>query len=227
MTSLPVTPQPIGTANGPTSDRDVDRTSSTLLDHVRDWRDRPAWNAFFAKYDPLLRLWCQRDGLRGDAADELCQRIWIELMARMRTFRYDPSRGFRRWLRRLFRSRAIDFARHQYRTQSTLSEDVLVSEPMARAGHHPSYDLEPDDDDVGAEAARLFALAQVVQTAVRARVDPASWQAFQMIAIEDRPVREVASELGKKYTAVYNAYKRVDKMLRQEGERLVDPRSMA
>ncbi len=51
------------------------------------------------------------------------------------------------------------------------------------------------------------------------RVDPETWNAYWMIAIEDRPVREVAGFLGKKYTAVYNGYKRVDRMLRLEGQR--------
>ena len=50
-------------------------------------------------------------------------------------------------------------------------------------------------------------------------------RAFEMISIEGRTVGEVACELGKKYTAVYNGYKRVDKLLRQEGELCLASRS--
>ncbi len=55
--------------------------------------------------------------------------------------------------------------------------------------------------------------------AVRSRVDPETWRAYWIIAIEDRPIREAAESLGKSYTAIYNGYKRVDRMLRAEGER--------
>jgi Sigma-70 region 2 len=83
---------------------DSAQTSATLQAQVRDWGDQPAWDALFEPYHLLLRLWCRGFAFAGDDGDELCQRIWIELMARMRTFRYDPGRGFRRWLWRLFRS---------------------------------------------------------------------------------------------------------------------------
>jgi RNA polymerase sigma-70 factor, ECF subfamily len=221
MTPPAATRQTMGTPTGSMPEWDVDRTSSTLLDQVRDWQDHPAWNAFFDRYDPLLRFWCRRSGLRGDATDELCQRIWIELMARMRKFRYDPSRGFRRWLWRLFRSRAIDLSRRRLSMQIPTFDDVLFEDSLLTLSLRASAGGEPDDDRE-AESARLFCLAEIAQRAVQARVDVSTWRAFELIAIEDRPVGEVARELGKKYTAVYNGYKRVDKLLRQEGERCLD-----
>jgi RNA polymerase sigma factor (sigma-70 family) len=213
-----------GLAAAIAADVAVDRTSSTLLDRVRDWHDEPAWNAFFDRYDPLLRSWCHRDGLVGDPADELCQRIWIELMARMQSFRYDPSRGFRNWLWRLFRSRAVDLLRHRQRTQVRPLDGVSLEGSLLILPARAPDDALADEDRECA-AASLLHLANQVQAAVRARVDAATWRAFEMIAIEDRPVAEVARELGKKYTAVYNGYRRVDKMLRQEGERCFAHRS--
>jgi RNA polymerase sigma factor (sigma-70 family) len=215
----------VGLAAAIASHADADRTSSTLLNQVRDWHDEPAWSAFFDRYDPMLRSWCGRDGLVGDAADELCQRIWIELMARMRSFRYDPSRGFRKWLRRLFRSRAVDAARRRLRTRVTSLEEVSLEEALLVLPSRAPGDVEADEDRECAWAS-LLQLAHLVQESVRSRVDAATWRAFEMIAIDDRPVGEVARELGKKYTAVYNGYRRVDKMLHQEGERCFAQRSV-
>src|SRR5262249_9733988 len=99
------------------SEADDARTSASLLDRVRDWGDHPAWVDFHERYNPLLHRWCGRFSLDAETSDELCQRIWVELMARMQTFRYDPSRGFRRWLWRLFRSRAIDLLRQRRAAQ--------------------------------------------------------------------------------------------------------------
>ena len=61
--------------------------------------------------------------------------------------------------------------------------------------------------------------AEEAQAAVRARVDPETWRTYWLVAIEDRPIREAAEKLEKSYTAIYNGYKRVDRMLRAEGER--------
>jgi RNA polymerase sigma factor (sigma-70 family) len=200
------------------SEADGGQTSPTLLDRVRDWEDHPAWMRFFERYQPLLRRWCGRFGLDDDASDELCQRIWVELMARMRTFRYDPSRGFRGWLWRLFRSRAIDLLRHRRTTQPLSLDGVSIDEWM------PGRD-DPDPTDDGPEAVQrsvsliLFRQAEEAQEAVRSRVDPETWRAYWLVAIEDQPLREAAESLGKSYTAVYTGYKRVDRMLRQEGQR--------
>ncbi len=61
--------------------------------------------------------------------------------------------------------------------------------------------------------------AAEAQEAVRSRVDPQTWSAYWFVAIEGQSVREAAEILGKSYTAVYTGYKRVDRMLRVEGER--------
>jgi hypothetical protein len=61
--------------------------------------------------------------------------------------------------------------------------------------------------------------AEEAQATVRSRVDPETWRAYWIIAIEDRPVREAADSVGKTYTAAYNGYKRVDRLLRREGQR--------
>ena len=120
--------------------------------------------------------------------------------------------------------RAIDLSRRRSRTQNPMPDDGLFDESMLAILSRAPADVEPDDERE-AESAGLFGLAEFVQQAVRARVDIATWRAFEMIAIEDRPVGEVARELGKKYTAVYNGYRRVDRLLRQEGDRYLTRRS--
>ena len=90
---------------------DAGTTNPTLLNRLGDWRDREAWVDFVTRYDPVIRLSCRRYRLDADTTEELCQRVWIDLARRMRTFRYDPGRTFRGWLRRLCQSRAIDLLR--------------------------------------------------------------------------------------------------------------------
>jgi RNA polymerase sigma factor (sigma-70 family) len=205
--------EPLGDRSG----SDGGKTSATLLDRVRDWRDDPAWVEFHDRYDPLLHRWCGRFSLDTDTSDELCQRIWVELMARMRTFRYDPSRGFRRWLWRLFRSRAIDLLRNRRAVQQQSYEGIASSFPAwCLPDHEP---VESDQPEGHGAMLALVLEAERAQAAVRARIDDETWRAFWIVAIEDRPIREAADCLGKSYTAIYAGYKRVDRMLRAEGRR--------
>jgi len=202
---------------GAGTEPDDARTSPGLLDRVRDWGDHPAWMDFHERYDPLLHRWCGRFALDPETADELCQRIWVELMARMRSFRYDPSRGFRRWLWRLFRSRAIDLLRRR-RTAQIPSLERLTPDDLKQSlsGYEA---IEGHDSERKGTSLVLIMLAEEAQAAVRARVDADTWRAFWIVAIEDRPIREAAECLGKSYTAIYAGYKRVNRLLRAEGER--------
>ena len=184
---------------------------------MRDWGDHPAWADFFDRYDPLLHRWCGRFSLGADTSDDLCQRIWLELMARMQTFRYDPSRGFRKWLWRLFHSRAIDLLRRRRAAQVSFYEDLPPSVLIPRLpDREPIEGYETEEPGVSLALVRQ---AEAAQAAVRSRVDAETWRAYWIVAIEDRPIREAAESLGKSYTAVYTGYKRVDRMLRAEGQR--------
>jgi RNA polymerase sigma factor (sigma-70 family) len=196
-------------------------TSPTLLDRVRDGRDHPAWNEFFARYDPMLHRWARRYGLDGESADELCQRAWQRLWPRMRTFQYDPSLRFRSWLRRFFHSRAMDMLKERSATKVISFEVLNDAEScllVSILDDIPGEDDEPGDED---RSRRLLLLAEgeKVQEHVKARVDRATWQAFWMTRVEGRPPAEVAGLLGKSYAAVYYGSLRVLKMLRREGAR--------
>ena len=204
--------EPVGDGGDP----DGTKTSPNLLDRVRDWDDHPAWAEFHELYNPMLRRWCGRFSLDADTSDELCQRVWIELMARMRTFRYDPSRGFRKWLWRLFRSRAIDLLRNRRATHVPSYEELPPGALPRLPGREPVEGAETEGP--GASLV-LVVQAEAAQAAVRARVDEETWRAYWIVAIEDRPIREAAETLGKTYTAIYTGYKRVDRMLRAEGDR--------
>ncbi len=198
---------------------DDTRTSRTLLGRVSDWRDAAAWNEFKATYDPMLRRWCRRRGLDDDATDEICQRIWIELADRMKTFQYDPNRSFRGWLRRLCESRIIDFLR-QRNTRNFYSLNGYDEDLDHRTGRAAS-------DDHGDRDADLFRLslldeAAKVQALVRAKVKPHTWDAFWLVVVRDWTVERTAKSLGMTHTAVYGARERVARMLCDQGKRLLN-----
>ena len=84
----------------------------------------------------------------------------------------------------------------------------------------------PDDFDAeeGTASARplLLRLAEEVQDAVRQRVDERTWQVFWKIAVLGQSVRPgFRSDPGISFYAAFAARKRVGRMLREEGQRLI------
>jgi RNA polymerase sigma factor (sigma-70 family) len=139
-------------------------TSPTLLRRVFDWRDIPAWGELFDRYDPLLRGWCRVYLHDASGIDEVCQRVWIELADRLRSFRYDPARTFRGWLRDLCRFRAIDVLRERQREGRYLLPLDGRFDSAAWPGEE-AIESDPHHDLMLCEAA-------LAQAAVRERVEP-------------------------------------------------------
>jgi len=200
---------------------DAGTTNPTLLNRLGDWRDHEAWVDFVTRYDPVIRFAFRRYRLDAETTEELCQRVWIELARRMRTYRYDPGKTFRGWLRRLCQSRAIDLLRKQKaKEMRSLDED----QPAGSRGEDASAGIEVEES-AASDRAVLLRQAEEVQHAVRRRVSPQTWQVFWSIAIEGQSVRETAAAAGISYYAAFAAEKRVGLMLRQEGQRfLAEPR---
>jgi RNA polymerase sigma factor (sigma-70 family) len=197
---------------------DATRTSPTLLRRTADWRDHAAWHEFVARYDPLIRSWCREYRLDDELASDVSQLFWIELADKMRSFRYDPSRRFRGWLRRCFHWRAVDAIRERSREEldarslenlscGDLEDSLLAFEP--RDG----------DDDPDPRRLLLLDLAEQVQAAVREKVHAQSWEVFWHIAIDGWTTRETADALRMSYLAAHAAHKRVVDRLADEGER--------
>ena len=191
---------------------DAGTTNPTLLNRLCDWRDHEAWADFVARYDPVIRFSCRRYGFDAETTDELCQRVWIDLARRMLSFRYDPGGTFRGWLRLLCHSRAIDLKRKR-KAAPPISLDPQDEIPW-----------QDVDDDERAESDRplLLQLAAEVQDAVRRRIGDRTWQVFWSIAVEGKSVRETADATGLTYFATFAARKRVGRMLREEGQRLLN-----
>jgi RNA polymerase sigma factor (sigma-70 family) len=194
--------------------KDGGTTSPLLLKRVADWADQPAWFDFFRTYDPLIRSWCGGYGLDGSTLEDLCQQIWIELAARIRTYHYDPGRAFRGWLRQFCHSRAIDLLRKR-KTELVRS---LADQPAEALFLTPDAIDGPEHEETDSRRLLLLCQAEQTQQTVKQRLEPQTWQAFWRIAVEGCSIRETADAMGTSYAAAFAAQKRVGRMLRAEGK---------
>src|SRR5438874_4801834 len=168
----------------------MDPTSSSLLARVRRPADRDAWNRFVELYAPLLFAWARRLGLPPADAADLVQDVFLTLVRVMPSFRYDPGRSFRAWLKTVFLNRHRQLARRP-----------------AGAGL-PADVPESADDPLDEREYREYLVGRAVRL-MEAQFEPATWKACWEVVVAGRPAADVAAELGLTVNAVYLAKSRV------------------
>src|ERR1041384_3848949 len=75
-------------------------TRLTLLLQLRQApSDQAGWEIFVERYGRHIYRWCRQWKLQDADAEDVTQDILLKLTQKLRAFTYDPSRGFRGWLK--------------------------------------------------------------------------------------------------------------------------------
>jgi RNA polymerase sigma-70 factor (ECF subfamily) len=183
-------------------------TSATLLRRLRDPADRDAWATFADNYGRRIYSWCRRWHVQEADAEDITQGLLVMIPAKMRSFRYDPKIGsFRAWLKTVVRHALSDFARNQERAGklgSALIDDVAAQQDL----------LKELDERFQRE------LLDEAMARVELRVNPATWAAFRLTALEQQSGKEAAAHLKIPVANVYVYKQRVQDLLKEEIRRL-------
>src|SRR4051794_10363567 len=114
-------------------ERAVPTSHSLLVRLTHLPADPSAWAEFTHRYQPLIRRWCLRRGLDADDAEDVRQDVLARLVRAMKTFRYDPRGGFRRWLYVVCRNALRDYRRKMWQpargTGDSFVAEVLANQP--------------------------------------------------------------------------------------------------
>src|SRR5947207_11943199 len=188
-------------------------TRATLLTQLRqDPADQAGWDEFVERYGRHIYRWCRQWKLQDADAEDVTQDVLAKLTQKLRAFVYDPSRSFRGWLKTVAHHAWRDFGdsrRHAQRTagDSQVQELMLTLEAREDLAQklEEAFDLE---------------LLEAAQVRVRLRVAPHTWEAFRLMALEGLPVAEVAAAVRMQVAMVYVAKSKVQKMLREEIQKL-------
>jgi RNA polymerase sigma-70 factor (ECF subfamily) len=195
------------------SDPSDSSTNPTLLGRLqRGPDDADAWAEFVRRYGGRIFRWGRQLGLQEADAQDVTQTVLLSLARQMRDFAYDPNAGsFRGWLKTI-----------TYRAWRKLVEARLrPGNAPGSGGPEPLADVQSREDlwcQLEEECNRE--LLEHAMIRVRLRVRPATWEAFRLAALEDLAGEEVAGRLGMKVSQVYIAKSKVQKMIREEVERL-------
>ncbi len=196
------------------SENHPSRTSVTLLGRLRqNPQDQAAWNEFVARYEPKILVWCRGWALQESDARDVTQDVLLKLHSLLAKVAYDPSRSFRAWLKTLthhaWRDLVDDRKRMGYGSgnagMQSFFENIAAGDGL----------VEHLEDEFRRE------LMDQAMARVRTRVEPRTWDAFRLTALEGSSGETAAARLEMNITRVYTAKSEVKRMIRAEIRKLV------
>lgn len=176
--------------------------------------DAAAWEQFVRRYGPRIFAWCRQRGLQPADAEDVTQDVLLRLAQHLRSFRYDPGRSFRAWLRTV--------THHAWSDHLTARQRVARGAGDDGAGD-PLQSVEARDDLLS-RLSREFDLELLEEATarVRLRVEPRTWDAFRLTGLDGLTCEAAAGQLGMSLAAVFKAKSRVQKLLQEEIAALED-----
>lgn len=189
------------------------RTRASLLLRLRAGPDdQNAWREFVVRYAPLIFAWCRRWGVQSADAEDIVQMVLLKFAGQLRSFTYDPARRFRGLLHTLTHHAWSDFVEGWRRAVPGSGDSAVAA----------TLDSQPARDDLAAQIAAAFdqELLEVASDRVKQRVEPHTWEAFRLTALDGLAGTEVGERLGLRVATVFKAKSKVQRMLREEVERL-------
>jgi RNA polymerase sigma factor (sigma-70 family) len=188
-------------------------TRATLLGRLRSAPHDPvAWTEFVEWYGRKVFVWCRAWGLQEADAQDVTQEVFLKLSGRMHDFNYDQQGSFRAWLKTVTQHAWYDYLSKKRKAgEGSGSESAMERLATIEA---------KDDLTRRLEDAAHQELLKEAAARVRLRVEPRTWDAFHLLAVDGRSGAEAAELLGMKVATVFVARSKVQRMLRDELARL-------
>ncbi len=185
------------------------QTNPSLLVRLRDAQDDDAWRVFLDLYGPVVYRSCRRRSLQDADATDVTQDVMIEVVHSIRTFVYQPERGrFRDWLWTITRRRLSRFFTRARDSRELPFDDESLNSSTA-ADPEWSADFNARVLEIALERARPH-------------FEPATWEAFRRVWIDDVAPSAAAIELQTTIDNIYLSKSRVLKRLEEEIRLLAD-----
>ncbi|MBO5900177.1 MAG: sigma-70 family RNA polymerase sigma factor, partial [Lentisphaeria bacterium] len=199
-------------------------TRKSLLARVRQG-DEISWDDFYTEYEKLI-LCCGSDyGLSQNEKEELVQNVMCEIFQRDMLknfdseesykdyfFTHDQTKGrFRNYLRQVVKYQA-------YKIMRSRKNDIRIDDD----DNHIQISSPEDDWDNIWEFEWERHVLNMALVELRGRVQPDTFVAFEMYALQNRPVQEVAEFLNISVSSVYTAKSRCISVLKEAIKELED-----
>ena len=174
-------------------------TSKPLLDRIAAG-DEISWDEFYTRYCGIVRNLAQFNGLNDAAADDICQQVMLQFFKQSKTFKFDPDIArFRTYFGRIIQSKIADYYREK---KEDPTDEIEVAD-----------ETSPTDELFLTEWRKM--ILKEAERELKNRVAPETFQAYELYAVQNRPVEKVAAYLDCSVNQVYQAKKRCFAMMRE------------
>jgi RNA polymerase sigma-70 factor, ECF subfamily len=193
----------------------MSETRISLLNRLQQGPQVASWQQMVDLYTPLIRNWLCRYALQDQDVEDLVQEVLALVVRKLPDFQRKNQIGsFRRWLRNI----TVNCLRRFWRAQRIQPQSIdygfaqmLDQLEDSQSALSKVWDRQHDEH-----------ITHGLLEKIRPRFEAKTWQAFQRVALEGISVDQVAEELGLTVNAVFIAKSRVIRLLRQEGQGLLD-----
>ncbi len=186
----------------------MSETRSSLLKRVKNLDDDASWGEFDRIYRPLLARYARARGLSQEEADEIAQQCMAAIVTGIQGFERRVS--FRGWLHGMIDHKVNDQLRKRRRERGARTADLEREDPRE---DNPALVWERQWN----RTHLLYCLNQI-----RADIVPATYQAFEMYVLEEKPVAEIAEALSMTRNQIYVAKHRVMAKIKKYWDELAD-----
>lgn len=195
-------------------------TRNSLVSRLRDWDDHESWRAFFDTYWKFLFSIALKAGLSEEDARDVVQETVVAVAKGLRDGRFQSKEGgsFKGWLQLIVRRRVSDHLRRARARPTTHAEQPQETASTPLVERIPDQGAQVVDELWEDEWNRN--LAEVALDRVKQRVGAKQFQMFDLYAVKNWPVGEVARTLHANVAQVYLAKHRVTSLIRQESKKL-------
>lgn len=181
------------------------RTTTRLLDALKEPANEPVWAQMDARYRPVIAGLARRLGLNESDADETAQQSLVEFLCAYRDGRYDRSKGrLSSWILGIARNTALRLRKR--RDAGRGGDDDAVSDLPDEVALRPIWDEERD---------RAIIARALAQLRDQSAVDDRTLLAFELVALRGVPAAEVGQQCGMTVDQVYVAKSRLTKSLKE------------
>ncbi|MDP1661995.1 MAG: sigma-70 family RNA polymerase sigma factor [Phycisphaerales bacterium] len=204
--------------NPPTSSLST-RTTTRLLDALKDHSNEPAWGQMDARYRPVVAGLARRLGATSAEAEEVAQQTLAEFVQAYRLGRYDRGKGrLSSWILGIARNTTLGLVRKRRREGvGGLGGDVAGDASIVDAADEATLRRVWTD-----ERDRVILLRALGTLRDESAIDDRTLTAFELVALRGVPAAEVAAQCGMSVDQVYVARSRVTKSLRAKVQQMTD-----
>lgn len=173
-------------------------TNPSLLERVQNG-DEISWNEFYHRYAPVIRSIGTCSCLSETACDDLVQMVMLKFFGAAKRYTYREGEAkFRTYFAAIVRSQIVEIIRREA-VQKNLRQDAV-------------FKTEEPFEEVFMNEWRKAVLRDA-KSELRQRVNERTYQAFELYALQGRPIEQVTSALGMSANQIYVAKKRCTDIL--------------